>query len=419
MARVIERFFDRRGLRLLFVDRGIVAGPGAHDQHLSVRSVDGREAGRSGSLSPSDDGFEHVDHPTVFVREARPRYFRLTWYAHGMKIAVIGAGSWGTAVASLAAQNTDVVLWARRDELAETISETHMNPEYLDGFELPESLAATSDIASALAGADIVVMGVPSHGFRSVLEHTKGLIDPSTPILSLTKGIEQDSKLRMTEVTLDVLTDHDPGAVGVLSGPNLAREIMEGQPAATVIAMGDHSVARMLQPLFMTPTFRVYTNPDVIGAEVAGAVKNVMAIAAGIASGLGFGMNSLAALITRAFLEITKLGVAMGGEALTFGGLAGIGDLMATCSSPLSRNNRVGVELGKGRDLDSIIADMKMVAEGVKTTRGVLQLAEDHRVEMPIATEVGRVLYEAERPRDALARLMGREAKSEGHGMVL
>ena len=336
-----------------------------------------------------------------------------------MKVAVIGAGSWGTTIASLAAQNADVTLWARRPDLADRINKDHENPDYLAGFDLPERLAATSDIAAALSGAEIVVMGVPSHGYRSVLEQAVGLIDPATPILSLTKGIEQDTQLRMTQVTLDVLPHHDPGAVGVLSGPNLAREIMEGQPAATVIAMGDHKVARLLQPVFMTPAFRVYTNPDVIGAEVAGAVKNVMAIAAGTASGLGFGMNSLASLVTRALLEITKLGVAMGGETLTFGGLAGIGDLMATCSSPLSRNNRVGVELGKGRRLDDIIAEMNMVAEGVKTTRGVLQLAEAEGVEMPIAEEVGRVLYEEEKPRDALARLMGREAKSEGYGIVL
>lgn len=336
-----------------------------------------------------------------------------------MRMAVIGAGSWGTAVASLAAQNTDVVLWSRRPELAEAINAHNENPEYLAGFALPAEISATSDIAAALDGADVVVMGVPSHGFRSVLETAAGLIASDTPVVSLTKGIEQDSQLRMTEVALDVLPGHSPSAVGVLSGPNLAREIMEGQPAATVIAMGDHGVARTLQPLFHTSKFRVYTNPDVIGAEVAGAVKNVMAIGSGIAAGLGFGMNSLASLITRALHEITRLGVAMGGEALTFGGLAGIGDLMATCSSPLSRNNKVGVQLGRGQALDDIIAEMKMVAEGVKSTRGVLQLAETHGIEMPIAAEVGNVLYNQDAPMDALARLMSREARNEGYGIVL
>lgn len=336
-----------------------------------------------------------------------------------MKVAVIGAGSWGTTVATLATHNADVVLWARRPELAERIATAHENPDYLAGFPLPESLGATADLAAALEGADVVVMGVPSHGFRAVLESARGLIPPQTPVVSLTKGIEQGTKLRMTQVTLDVLTGHDPGAVGVLSGPNLASEIMEGQPAATVIAMGDYEVAKRVQPLFATPTFRVYTNPDTIGAEVAGAVKNVMAIAAGAGRGLGFGMNSLASLITRALVEITRLGMAMGGQALTFGGLAGIGDLMATCSSSRSRNNQVGFKLGQGQKLDEIIAEMNMVAEGVKTTKAVLELAHEHDVEMPIAEEVGRVLYEGETPRDALTRLMGREAKSEGRGIVL
>lgn len=336
-----------------------------------------------------------------------------------MRVAVIGAGSWGTTVASLAAQNTDVVLWCRRPEQADHINEDHENADYLSGFSLPARLTATSDLATALDGAKVVVMGVPSHGFRSVLEQAASLIPPDAPILSLTKGIEQDTQLRMTEVALDVLAGRDPGSVGVLSGPNLAREVMEGQPAATVIAMGDHHIARSLQPLFHTSAFRVYTNPDVVGAEVAGAVKNVMAIASGIASGLGFGMNSLASLITRALLEITRLGVAMGGETLTFGGLAGIGDLIATCSSPLSRNNRVGVELGRGRPLDEIIAEMNMVAEGVKSTRGVLQLAQSHNIEMPIAEEVGHVLYDGDSPKEALARLMDREAKAEGSGIAL
>jgi glycerol-3-phosphate dehydrogenase (NAD(P)+) len=335
-----------------------------------------------------------------------------------MRVAVIGAGSWGTVVASLAAHNADVTLWARRGDLADRINEHNENPDYLPGFGLPPELTATSDIAVALRDVDVIVMGVPSHGFRAVLEAAAELIPRSTPILSLTKGIEQESKLRMTEVTLDVLPDHDPGTVGVLSGPNLAREIAEGQPAATVIAMGDHKVARLLQPLFMTPTFRVYTNPDVVGAEVAGAVKNVMAIAAGTAIGLGFGTNSVASLATRALAEITRFGVAMGGEPYTFGGLAGIGDLMATCLSPLSRNNQVGVALGQGRALNDIVAEMNMVAEGVKTTKAVLALAEANDVEMPIAHEVGRVLYEGETPQAALTRLMAREATTEGHGIA-
>ncbi|MDH3499371.1 MAG: NAD(P)-dependent glycerol-3-phosphate dehydrogenase [Acidimicrobiia bacterium] len=335
-----------------------------------------------------------------------------------MRIAVIGSGSWGTAIAAIAAHNSEVVLWARRPELARAIAERGENPDYLAGHTLPP-LAATADLAEAIVGSDVVVMGVPSHGYRSVLEQAARHIPPSAPILSLTKGIEQATHLRMTEVTAQVLTHHDRSRIGVLSGPNLAREVIAGQPAATVIAMTDMATARMLQPLFMTPTFRVYTNPDVIGAETAGALKNVMAIAAGIARGLEFGMNTLATLITRALAELTRLGVALGGQPLTFGGLAGVGDLVATCSSAESRNNRVGYELGRGRKLDDIVAEMKMVAEGVKTTRAVLELAATHSIEMPIAEAVGNVLHAGEDPRSAIARLMAREAKPEGHGIVL
>lgn len=320
-------------------------------------------------------------------------------------------------MASLAATNADVSLWARRPELAEAIRTTGENADYLAGFALPD-LTVTADLGEALDGADVVVMGVPSHGFRAVLAAAAQYISPASPIVSLTKGIEQGTMLRMTEVVAQVLPGHGTDRIGVLSGPNLAREVMEGQPAATVIAMQSMRVATDLQPLFMTSTFRVYTNPDVVGAEMAGALKNVMAIAAGIARGLGFGMNTLATLITRALAELTRLGIAMGGNPLTFGGLAGVGDLMATCSSSDSRNNRVGTELGKGRRLDDIIAEMNMVAEGVKTTAAVLELAARHGVEMPIATEVGRVLHEGEDPRVALARLMGREAKAEGHGIA-
>jgi glycerol-3-phosphate dehydrogenase (NAD(P)+) len=339
----------------------------------------------------------------------------------GMRVAVIGAGSWGTAVAALAAKAgsaADVVLWARRPELAEAIDSEHENPDYLPGVALPP-LRSTSDLDEALAGAEVVVMGVPSHGYRAVLEQAASSIPTDVPIVSLTKGIEQGTHLRMTQVTTQVLSDHDPRIIGVLSGPNLAREVMEGQPAATVIAMRDMATARALQPAFMTPSFRVYTNPDVIGAETAGALKNVMAIAAGIIRGLDFGMNTLATLITRALAEITRLGVAMGGQPLTFGGLAGVGDLMATCSSPDSRNNRVGYELGRGRKLDDIIAEMNMVAEGVKTTGAVLELAELHQIEMPIAEAVGSVLHEGRDPRAAVAALMSREAKAEGHGIAL
>lgn len=331
-----------------------------------------------------------------------------------MRIAVIGAGSWGTAVACLAAQRHGTVLWARRPELAEQLNEDRRNEQYLPGAEIPYSLTVTSDLEAALRDAELIVMGVPSHGYREVLARGATLVPAGAAIVSLSKGIEQGTLKRMTEVTREELSDHDPGIVGVLSGPNLAREVIAGQPAATVIAMTDIERARTLQQVFMSPSFRVYTNTDVAGCEIAGALKNVMAIAAGMARGLGFGDNTLATLITRALAELTRLGVAMGGEPLTFAGLAGMGDLIATCVSSQSRNNRVGTELGKGRSLDEIISEMNMVAEGVKTTRAVLDLADRYGIEMPIANQVGRVLYEGARPRDAVLALMTREAKAEG-----
>lgn len=330
-----------------------------------------------------------------------------------MRIAVIGAGSWGTAVACLAAQRHGTVLWARRPEVAESINEKRRNEQYLPGAEIPYNLSVTSDLAAAADGAEAIIMGVPSHGYRAVLAAAAASVPTGAAILSLTKGIEQDTLKRMTEVTREELPDHDPDIIGVLSGPNLAREVIAGQPAATVIAMADTARAEALQEVFMSPSFRVYTNNDVIGCEIAGALKNVMAIAAGMARGLGFGDNTMATLVTRALAELTRLGVAMGGEPLTFAGLAGMGDLIATCVSSQSRNNRVGTELGKGRTLDEIISEMNMVAEGVKTTRAVLDLARDHGIEMPIAQQVGRVLYEGVRPRDAVLALMTRQAKPE------
>ncbi len=330
-----------------------------------------------------------------------------------MRVGVIGAGSWGTVVAAMVAERAETTIWARRRELAEAIDGTHENPDYLPGVELPEPLSATSDLMESIAGADLVVMGVPSHGYREVLAQAAPAIGRETPVLSLAKGIEQETLMRMTEVTADVLPEHRIDVIGVLTGPNLAREIIAGQPAATVIAMEDRPTAQDLQALFMSSTFRVYTNPDVVGAESAGALKNVMAIASGMASGLGFGDNSLATLITRALAEMTRLGVAMGGEPKTFAGLAGMGDLIATCVSSKSRNHQVGFGLGQGRALNDIIAEMNMVAEGVKSTGGTLLLAERYGIEMPIAQQVGRVLYDGVPVEEAITALMGREARSE------
>ena len=333
------------------------------------------------------------------------------------RAAVIGAGSWGTAFAALIADHGDVTLWARDPELAARIDRDDENDRYLPGIGLPSTLRATAILDEACAGADVIVMGVPSHGFRDVLGAAASLIGPTVPVISLSKGVEQGTRLRMTEVVADVLPEHSRSLIGVLTGPNLAREVAEGQPTASVVAIGDQDVADRLQQLFMTRTFRVYTNPDVVGCEIAGALKNVVAIAAGIAAGLGYGDNTKAALITRGLAELARLGVALGGNPLTFAGLAGMGDLVATCTSEKSRNRRVGVELGRGRTLDDIVAETNMVAEGVKSTAAVLEIAREHGVDMPIAAMVGAVLYEDATPADLVPSLMLREAKAELDGI--
>ena len=320
-------------------------------------------------------------------------------------------------VNSLAFAPDSRVVVAACDELATAINDTHENAAYLPGARLPERLTSTSSLELALTGREVVVMGVPSHGFRAVLESARPHIRPDAAVVSLSKGVEQATLLRMTEVIADVLVDHDPGRIGVLSGPNLAKEIAAGQPAATVVAFTDEAVCRMVQDAFMTPAFRVYTNPDVIGCEIAGALKNVVALGVGMAHGMGFGDNAKAALITRGLAELARLGVVLGGDPLTFAGLAGMGDLIATCSSPQSRNRSVGVALGEGRSLDDIVAEMNMVAEGVKSTGAVLELARRHDVELPVAAFVGRVLYEGAKPADHVGELMGRAAKPELEGM--
>ena len=305
----------------------------------------------------------------------------------------------------------------RNPELVDEIATRHENSHYLAGIQLPAALQATTALDAACEGAGVVVMAVPSHGYRAVLEVAAPSIAPDVPVVSLAKGIERGTLLRMTEVTLDVLGAHDPGRVAVLTGPNLAREVAEGQPAASVIACRDADTARELQVLCMSRSFRVYTNPDVVGCEVAGAMKNVIAIAAGTAAGLGYGDNTQAALITRGLAEVARLGVALGGEPMTFAGLAGLGDLVATCTSPKSRNRSVGFELGRGRSLDDIVAETNMVAEGVKSTPAVLELARGAGIEMPIASLVGAVLTEGRNPADLVPELMLREAKAELHGL--
>lgn len=333
-----------------------------------------------------------------------------------MKVAVIGAGSWGTAVAALAAQNAETTLWARNAELSAAMERDSRNDSYLPGIELPV-MSYTSELDEACEGAQIIALGVPSHGFRSVLESAARSIDSSATVISLVKGLEQGTLLRMTQVAQEVLANHDQSAIGVLTGPNLAREVAEGQPTASVVAIPDNARAEQVQAAFMSATFRVYTNPDVVGCEIAGALKNVIAIAAGVVHGLGYGDNTIAALITRGLAELARLGIALGGSPLTFSGLAGMGDLVATCISDKSRNRRVGVELGRGRSLSDVVNEMLMVAEGVKSTRAVLDLAALHGLEMPIAEQVGAVLYEGRPAAEIVPALMMRGATAEMHGL--
>lgn len=333
------------------------------------------------------------------------------------KIAVVGAGSWGTAFATITAEKgIETVLWARRAELADEINARHANPEYLPEFELPPSLTATHQVAKAVDGADVVVMAVPSHAFRELFRQVAGPLGEAVPVVSLTKGIEQDGPKRMTEVMTEE-AGLTPDRLAVVSGPNLAREVMRRMPSASVIACADDGTAAALQRLFMAPFFRVHTNPDVVGCELSGAMKNVIAISAGIADGMGFGDNSRASLITRGLAEVARLGVKLGADPLTFAGLAGMGDLVATCISPLSRNRRVGEELGRGRKLDDIVAETRMVAEGVKTSRAVLALGQREGVHLPLTEQVVKVLYEGVSPRDMVLSLMLRSAKLELHGI--
>ena len=331
-----------------------------------------------------------------------------------IRVGVIGAGSWGTTVAALTVQNAPTILWAREPALATQINDEHRNGTYLEPYDLPESLEATSDLEEVASQADVVVMGVPSQHFREVLKAAAGFVRPWVPVVSLAKGLERVSLKRMSEVVLDVLPGHP---VAVLTGPNLAKEILAGQPAASVVAVGDAVVAGELQRLFTTPRLRVYTNPDVVGCEVSGVVKNVIAIAAGMAEGMGFGDNTRATIITRGLAEMSRLGIALGADALTFSGLAGTGDLIATCSSSQSRNNSVGRELGKGRPIDEVLAEMRQVAEGVKSSPSVLALARRKGVDMPITEQVVAVCHEGSTAQGALTALMRRSMKPEIYGI--
>ena len=327
-----------------------------------------------------------------------------------IRMAVVGAGSWGTTVASLAAENTPTTLWARRGDVAAEINSSHRNPGYLGDTALSPSLRASEDLVQTVSTADVVVMAVPSHGFRQVLSEAAPHVRPWVPIVSLSKGLEQGTLLRMSEVANEVMPGHP---VAVLTGPNLAGEIAAGQPAASVVAIDDAVIAEALQVIFARPAFRVYTNSDVVGCELAGVVKNVIAIASGIVAGLGFGDNTRASLITRGLAEMTRLAMRMGGTLESLAGLAGMGDLIATCSSTRSRNMTVGMRLGRGERIEDIIASTSQVAEGVKSSRAVLDLANRYGVDMPITEQVVAVCHEGASASDALIALMTRQAKPE------
>ena len=306
-----------------------------------------------------------------------------------LNVAVLGGGSWGTTVAALITRNAPVTLWARNGATVAEINSRHTNEVFLPDAVLPEKLVATTDIEKAVHDADVIVMGIPSQNFRQVLLEVKKHIRAWVPVISLTKGLELDTRMRMTQIINEVLPGHP---VGVLTGPNLAREIMSGHAAASVIAMEDAIIVQELQTLFKSGLFRIYTNTDVIGCELGGVLKNIIAIAVGMGDGQGAGDNTRAGLITRGLAEITRLGVAMGGRPETFAGLAGMGDMIATCTSPQSRNRHVGIQLGMGRNMPEIISEMVMVAEGVKSAPAVMALAAEYGVEMPIARDVYRVL---------------------------
>jgi glycerol-3-phosphate dehydrogenase (NAD(P)+) len=327
-----------------------------------------------------------------------------------LRVAVLGGGSWGTTVASLLSRNTPAVLWARDPDTVHEINTEHTNRRYLGDARLSARLPATNDLDEAVGNADVIVMGVPSQHFRATLTEVGRSIRPWVPVISLAKGLENGSNARMTEIIGEVLPGHPPG---VLTGPNLAREIMAGDAAASVLAMEDDTIVRRLQALFRSGLFRVYSNTDVIGCELGGVLKNVVAIAAGMGDGLGAGDNTRAAVITRGLAELTRLGTALGGRPATFAGLAGMGDLVATCTSTHSRNRFVGEQLGKGLSLDTIIKQMRMVAEGVKSVSAVVALAAAHDVEMPIAREVYRVVHEGGTPRQAFRGLLRRESGAE------
>lgn len=330
------------------------------------------------------------------------------------RVAVIGAGAWGTALARhLADKQISVRLWAHEPEVVQAIEQRRENVVFLPGVQLPSTLTATDQLSDAVAGVDCVIFAVPSHVARLVLSRIGPLLPQSVPFVSATKGIEETTLELMTQVMQEVLPGHMRDSLMVLSGPSFASEVSQGKPTALCLAGQDAGAVKVIQALFMTPTFRVYADDDLIGVQLGGSLKNVMALAAGVVDGLELGHNARAALITRGLAEMIRLGLAMGADPRTFYGLSGVGDLILTCTGPLSRNHSVGVRLGKGERLDGILASMQAVAEGVRTAKAALGLAQRCGVDMPIVQEVNAVLFADKPCRQAVGDLMEREAKEE------
>jgi glycerol-3-phosphate dehydrogenase (NAD(P)+) len=329
-------------------------------------------------------------------------------------ITLFGAGSWGTALAvHLARAGRDVTLWARRAEAAAEIRETRRNPRYLPEVEVPASVRVTASLDAAAGASDLWAIAVPSQNVREMAERLRERTHPHVTVVSLAKGIENASLLTMSQVLREVLDEPERDRIGVLYGPSHAEEVAEGRPTTVVAAAPDADVAARLQRAFMTNRLRVYVNTDVIGVEIGGSAKNVLAIAAGISDGVGYGDNAKAALVTRGIAEIRRLGVALGASPETFAGLAGIGDLVVTCMSRHSRNRHLGEQIGRGKTLDEVLEGMDMVAEGVRTTQSIHDLARRHEVEMPITEAVHAILFENRRPAEMVKELMTRSAKHE------
>jgi len=330
-----------------------------------------------------------------------------------VKVAVIGGGAWGTALADLLARKGEqVTLWAREPEVVESVNQRHMNDLFLPGAPLAPTLAAARDIASVVRDAEVIVSAAPSHAVRPVMTQAARSITRTPLIVSASKGLDPDKLERPSAVLVEVLPAGTP--IAVLSGPSFALEVYQRQPTAVVAAAADHAVAERAQRLFSTPHFRVYSHTDVIGVELGGALKNVIALAAGILEGLGLGFNTRAALITRGLAEITRLGVALGAQPMTFAGLAGLGDLILTATGALSRNRGLGVALGQGQSVAQALAKTQAVVEGVNTARTAVALGERHGVDLPISREVANVLFKNKSPKQAVSDLMERELKAEG-----